>query len=80
MARTMEVTGKNPALCRFKRTVVMPNPIRPKGAGLASLFSADLVFSFFFLRRLAGLPWFRGGPAFLVLVKYVNQYGGLKIA
>jgi hypothetical protein len=27
----------NPALCRFRRTVVIPKPIRPRGAGFPVL-------------------------------------------
>ena len=39
----IDPTGKNPALWIFKRNVVMPNPMSPRGAGLA-LGCADMVF------------------------------------
>ena len=40
----IDPTGKNPALWIFKRNVVIPNPMSPRGAGLA-LGCADMVFS-----------------------------------
>jgi hypothetical protein len=42
----MELMGKKPALWMFRSTVVIPNPMRPSGAGLA-VFS--IVISGWFL-------------------------------
>jgi hypothetical protein len=35
MAKIMLDSGISPALCRLSKTVVIPNPIKPRGAGLA---------------------------------------------
>jgi hypothetical protein len=43
MVRIGESSGMAPAFQRLSRTVVMPNPINPRGAGLARTTSAFAV-------------------------------------
>src|SRR5438105_400367 len=41
----MALIGKNPALWMLRRTVVIPNPMRPRGAGFARLLMNHFPFS-----------------------------------